>query len=247
MRGFRALGVSGPILAQPRAFPKAELSPSRGVRDLSEPVAGLSLNRSAPVGDDGELPSFARAALPGEWFCWEAHPEALDEIGHAVGVHYQCESLTEFPKVFGPRMGDAAELDELGEEALEACRGDDLEDPAGRVASVPERMPLPARFMDEVPRARLEVLVTQDGAHTSLEHEAVLVLVVVAVQWRGERPGRHRMFDKREAVAGFGPVEHKAHSDAAKKASVPILRSDDSCCAYAHAPSFHWTSMSRRI
>ena len=81
----------------------------------------------------------------------------------------------------GPAIGDAAELDKLSEEAFEACWGDDLEDSAGVVAGVPERVPLSARFMDEISWACLEVIVTQQCAHAALDDEAVFVLVVVAV------------------------------------------------------------------
>jgi hypothetical protein len=144
-------------------------------------------------------------------------------------------------------LGDPAEVNELGEEAFEPCRGDDFEDSARLVAGVPERVPLSARFVDEVPLACLDVLVTQQCAHTSLNDEAVLVLVVMAVQRRGERSWRHWMLDEREAISGFGTVEHETHSDASKKAGVPIGGSDDFCCGDAHASSFHWTIMSHQM
>jgi len=63
--------------------------------------------------------------------------------------------------VLGAGLGDAAEVDELGEEALEPGGRDDLEDPAGLVAGVPERMPLSPRLVNEIPWSRFEVLVTQ--------------------------------------------------------------------------------------
>ena len=73
---IRARQVSGAILAEARALLKAELSPSRGVRALFEPLARLSLDYSCPVGDDDELHSVSRAEfhedprdvrLGGEW------------------------------------------------------------------------------------------------------------------------------------------------------------------------------------
>jgi len=53
-----------------------------------------------------------------ERICGEAHPETLDEVGHAVGVHLQRVALAELPELLGCRLGDAAEIDELGEETL---------------------------------------------------------------------------------------------------------------------------------
>jgi hypothetical protein len=44
------------------------------------------------------------------WFCWEADSEALDEIGHAVGVHLEREALAELPELLGVGLRDAAEF-----------------------------------------------------------------------------------------------------------------------------------------
>jgi hypothetical protein len=56
-----------------------------------------------------------------EWFCGEADSEAQDGVGDAAGVHLEREALAELPELLGAGLGDAAEVDELGEEALEAC------------------------------------------------------------------------------------------------------------------------------
>lgn len=49
----------------------------------------------------------------GEWLGWEANREALDELGHAAGVHLEREALAELPELLGVGLGDAAEVDEL--------------------------------------------------------------------------------------------------------------------------------------
>src|SRR5437588_1477194 len=80
---------------------------------------------------------------------------------------------------------------------LESSGGDDLEDPAGAIACVPERMPLLARLEDKVARVRIYDIVSQQGAHPALQHVAVLVLAGVFVQRRHERSRRDRMLDER--------------------------------------------------
>ena len=54
------------------------------------------------------------AAL-GERFAWESNPEALDEIGDAVGVHIEREALAELSELLGIGLEHAAEVEELGE------------------------------------------------------------------------------------------------------------------------------------
>ena len=124
---------------------------------------GLRLWQARPGERAAEAPERrARSASSlGEWFCWEADSEALDEIGHAAGVHLQREPLAEFAELVGSGDGDAAELDEHSEEPFEACRGDDLEDSAAVIAGVPERVSLSARFVNESPWACLGVVVTE--------------------------------------------------------------------------------------
>jgi hypothetical protein len=101
-----------------------------------------------------------RGAL-GEWWRWEADSEALKEFGHASGVHLKREALAELAQLLRGGLGDAAEVDELSEEAFEACGRDDLEDSARLVAGVPERVPLSAWLVDEIPWAGLDVLIAQ--------------------------------------------------------------------------------------
>ena len=121
----------------------------------------------------------------------------------------------------GSACDRAAQVVQLTEEALEAGRRDDLEDPARLVARVPERVPLVARLEDEVARPRLDDVVAEQRAHAALEHEAVLVLARVQVQRRGERARRHRVLDEREPLARVGPVDHEADADAAQEALAP--------------------------
>src|SRR5205823_12330757 len=103
------------------------------------------------------------------------------------------------------------------EETLEAGRGDDLEDPARLVPGVPEGVPLVAGLEDEVARAGLEDLVTQECAHAALQDVAVLVLARVAVQRRGQRSWSHRVLDQREPAAGLVAVDHEPHADASEE------------------------------
>ena len=91
------------------------------------------------------------------------------------------------PAALGSKSGCGVELAELVEEVLEAARRDDLEDPAGLVAGVPERVPLVARLEHEVADLGVDDLVAEQRAHPPLEHEAVLVLARVLVE--RARPG----------------------------------------------------------
>ena len=51
---------------------------------------------------------FALSDLLSEWLCGEADSEAPDEIRHAVGVHLECEALTELPELLGAGLGNAS-------------------------------------------------------------------------------------------------------------------------------------------
>src|SRR6185312_3212464 len=121
----------------------------------------------------------------------EDDAEALDEPGDAAGVHLERVALAEGAEIGGIGDRRAAQLDELGEEALEARRRDDLEDPARLVARVPEGVPLAAGLEDEVAGPGLEDLVAEEGAHAAFDHVAVLVLAVVPVQRGGEGARGH--------------------------------------------------------
>src|ERR1017187_5815074 len=117
----------------------------------------------------------AVAASAREGLGWEAHAEALDEAGDARGVHLERVALAEFAERRGVRLRDATEVDELGKEALDAGRRDDLKNPAGGVPGVPERVPLSAGLQYEVAWAGLEDVVAEERCHAALQHVAVLV------------------------------------------------------------------------
>src|SRR4051794_38157404 len=110
---------------------------------------------------------------------------------------------------------------------LEAARGDDLEDPAGLVAGIPERVPLVARLERKVPHLCMDNLFTELGAHPPLEHEAVLVLTRVLVERCRQGPGRHRMLDQREATAGLLGPGHHAGADRPQVDCLAAVGSDD--------------------
>src|SRR4051794_22543035 len=95
----------------------------------------------------------------------EAQAVALEQAGDAVDVELDAVAL-------GERRARALRglgLAELVEEALEARRGDDLEDPRGLVAGVPERVPLVARLEDEVARLAEDDLVAELRADPPLQ------------------------------------------------------------------------------
>ena len=66
-------------------------------------------------------------------------------------------------------------------------------------------MPLATRLVDEIAGPGLDDVVAEQGAHPALEHEAVLVLAVVAMKRRGEITRRHRMLHEGEAAVGVLP------------------------------------------
>src|SRR5918999_1352105 len=108
-------------------------------------------------------------------------PEALKQLGNRLRPHLKAIALPELCERLLIRLGHTAHVNELPEEALETGRGDDLEDPAGLVARVPERMPLVARLEDQVAGTRFDDLVAEQRAHAPLEDVAVLVLARVQV------------------------------------------------------------------
>ena len=156
--------------------------------------------------------------------------EALEQLGDGVRLHLQPVAGAQLSQFLGRGLQCSTHPVELLEELLEARRRDDLEDPAGRVAGVPEGVPLVARLVDEVAGAGLDHVVAQQGAHPALEHEAVLVLAVVAVKRCRERPRGHRVLDEREALVGLRAVDHEPHADAAQESRLPVLRADDLRC-----------------
>jgi type I restriction enzyme, R subunit len=98
------------------------------------------------------------------------------------------------------------------EQMLEPAGGDDLEDPARHVASVPEGVPLGARFEDEVPLFRVDDLIAKLRSHASLEDVAVLVLVRMTVERSDERPRGDRMLNEGESSPGLLAPDHKPNA-----------------------------------
>ena len=66
------------------------------------------------------------------------------------GIGLEPVAVTELLEASRLDFGDAAEIDQLIEELLKACRGDDIQDPGWFVAGVPEGVPLPAGFEDQI-------------------------------------------------------------------------------------------------
>ena len=80
----------------------------------------------------------------------EPQPEALDEAWDRVGLHLMPVALGERGSGLRLHTSGATELDQLAEGLLEACRRDDLQKARGRVAGVPEGVPLVAGLEDQV-------------------------------------------------------------------------------------------------
>jgi hypothetical protein len=74
----------------------------------------------------------------------EAQIEALDQPVDAW-VHLELVAGAEVGQGLGLGLSDSSELDEFGEESLEAGRRDDLEKPRRLIAGVPESVALVAR------------------------------------------------------------------------------------------------------
>ena len=81
--------------------------------------------------------------------------------------------------------------------------------------------------MHQIAGAGFDDVVAEQGAHAALEHVAVLVLAVVAMQRRGERARAHRVLDQREALAGLVAVDHEPHADAAEEPGLAVRGPDD--------------------
>ena len=61
----------------------------RTIRQM--PVLPFLVSQCRPCGEPGE--GVGLGSVLGEWFGWEPDAKALDEIGHAVGVHFEREAL----------------------------------------------------------------------------------------------------------------------------------------------------------
>src|ERR1035437_10125053 len=176
----------------------------------------------------------------------EAQIEALDELGNAVGVHLELVADAELGQGLWVGLCDAAEVDKLAEESLEAGGRDDLQKPRREIAGVPEGVPLVARLEDQIAWACGHDFVAQQRPDASLHYVAVFVLVCVAVQRGGERSGGHRVLDHRESVSGVLAVEHKPNADASEEPGVAVLEPHDLRGYGFHRCAFQWTVVSRR-
>src|SRR5215217_5756505 len=156
--------------------------------------------------------------------------EALEQLGDALELEVMAVALPERRQLLGVRVHGAAHRVELLEELLEACRGDDLEDPARLIPSVPEGVPLVARLEHEVTRSGLDNVVTEQRTHPPLQDVAVLVLACVDVQGRRQCARPHRVLDQREPLIGLVPIDHEPDPDAAQESCLAVLRADDLWC-----------------
>ena len=84
---------------------------------------------------------------------------ALDQARDAVRVHVKLIARAQFAEGFRIGLGDAAQVDQLGEEALETSRRDDFENPARLIPGVPEGVPFAARLEDQVAGTGLQNLI----------------------------------------------------------------------------------------
>jgi len=141
------------------------------------------------------------------------------EPRHAVHIELDPETAAELLGVERAVLGAGVPL---AEEVLEAGRRDDLQDPAGLVTRVPERVPLIARLERELAGLDIDHLIAEQRSHPSFEHEAVLVDAVMAVQRRAQRSRRDRMLDQREAAAGLLAPNQKAAVTAAELGVVAV-------------------------
>ena len=92
----------------------------------------------------------ARRAVALDGLAREAQIEALDEPGDAVRVHLELVAGAELGQDLRLGLRDAAEVDELCEESLEAGRRDDLQESRWLIAGVPEGVPLVAGLEDQI-------------------------------------------------------------------------------------------------
>jgi hypothetical protein len=88
-------------------------------------------------------------------------------------------------------------------------------------------VPLVARLVDQVAGTGLDDVVAEERAHAALEHEAVLVLAVVAVQRRRQPARRHRVLDEAEAAVRVRARDHEAHTDGLERHGLPVGGADD--------------------
>src|SRR3977135_3703168 len=138
----------------------APLSPAARTRTSTSPLPGTGSGCSSITSCSSRIltariaakayPAQAAAPTPGRPRAGSSAPghgeaEALDEPGHARGVHVERVPLAQAGDGLGVGLQDPSEVDELAEEALEPRRRDDLEDAALLLAGVPEGVPLTPR------------------------------------------------------------------------------------------------------
>src|SRR6476620_152691 len=149
-------------------------------------------------------------ALPQQWM---GESVLLADPLHAAHVELDAVLGGEIRHV---GLASLETLGQLAEEVLEPGRRDDLQNPAGRVARVPERVPLVAGLEREVAYLRVDHVVAQQGAHPALQHVAPLVDAVMPVQRGAQRAGWDRVLDQREAAARLLAPDHEAGTAAAQ-------------------------------
>src|SRR4051794_33449551 len=93
-------------------------------------------------------PPWSRASGSGGSRLRHPQVEALEKSGDRFGLHPEPVAVAELTELLRRRVRDATHVDELLEEALEAGRRDDLQDPCRLVGRVPERVPLVAWLVD---------------------------------------------------------------------------------------------------
>ena len=192
-------------------------------RPRRDPDADVRVRAARPEGRALAAASFRLAHVQHR----VVEPVLLAQPRDALGLELEPVAGAELRELRGVELPAAEDRPELVEVMLEAARRDDLEDPAGLVAGVPERVPLVARLERQVPDLRDDDVVAEQGAHAALDHEAVLVLARVPVKRRRQGPRRHRMLHEREAPARLLGPGHHPRADRSQVDRLAVARPDD--------------------
>ena len=115
---------------------------------------------------------------------------------------------------------------QLTEVVLEPGRRDQLQQPCRLLAGVSERMGDTTRLDDEVSGSRLEGVVAELDAESSLDHEGVLVLVVVGMERGAQRPWREWVLDQAERTTGPFAVDQEADSQGEQVHDLALVRAE---------------------
>lgn len=102
---------------------------------------------------------------------------------------------------------------ERTEERLQTSGRDEFENSSRFIASVPEGVPLTARFEDEIPRTGFDLLIAQDGANPAMHDVGELVLEMMSMHGRGQRARSEEMLHQGEPAASVLPIDHEAIAD----------------------------------